>query len=278
MNNDCRICLEQFSPGDDIVTLANNHRFHRECLRNWCKAAARNSGVCTCPLCREKIPNDMLFNLLYPSRQEIVRFGRQNNVPEIRRVADLTVEGYHLDFDLKQMKVEFAEIKDEIAHQVDDDSAVEYAIELIIHFGRDNVSEVMQIQQWMNYWAIYVQDMLEEVRHLIRNSQHLRRCPRIIENLPSFESIMNNHSNAFYNIIITVIQDVMTNGNLTVNQVKDVIERRLEQLQDSIFVPVINLLQDCINTKESALRHLSILVRAEIPSLFNNDILISDTI
>ena len=46
--SECAICLER---GADFKTECN-HRFHKECLKKWCK----NKGVnCLCPLCRKKI-------------------------------------------------------------------------------------------------------------------------------------------------------------------------------------------------------------------------------
>jgi hypothetical protein len=48
---ECAICLER---GADFKTECN-HRFHKECLKKWCK----NKGVnCLCPLCRKKIEDE----------------------------------------------------------------------------------------------------------------------------------------------------------------------------------------------------------------------------
>jgi hypothetical protein len=56
-NKECNICMDEYKIGDNIVKLACNHIFHKDCIKNW----LCNERV-TCPVCRKDIRNDLQDN------------------------------------------------------------------------------------------------------------------------------------------------------------------------------------------------------------------------
>lgn len=51
-NEECNICIEHYSIGNNITKLDCNHFFHSECIKNW----LCNENI-TCPICRNNIFN-----------------------------------------------------------------------------------------------------------------------------------------------------------------------------------------------------------------------------
>lgn len=48
---DCPVCKEEYTVGEQVMKLPCNHRFHIDCLQPWLKM--RN----TCPVCRYALPS-----------------------------------------------------------------------------------------------------------------------------------------------------------------------------------------------------------------------------
>lgn len=63
MNDNCAICLEDFTNFSNTKTLKCNHKFHVSCINKWKKS---NN---TCPICRETIPKkrNVLINICHNS-------------------------------------------------------------------------------------------------------------------------------------------------------------------------------------------------------------------
>jgi hypothetical protein len=53
LNNQCSICIENFSCGEFQRTLCCNHSFHKKCIDKWFKKDKND-----CPMCRTKIIED----------------------------------------------------------------------------------------------------------------------------------------------------------------------------------------------------------------------------
>ena len=52
----CNICMENYSDNENLTKLYCNHTFHKDCIENW----LCNEHV-TCPICRTDIRNDSEF-------------------------------------------------------------------------------------------------------------------------------------------------------------------------------------------------------------------------
>lgn len=68
-DNVCSICLDEMNETtDDIINLTCNHKFHKECLYNYCKHSEKKNDenknrICNCPLCRRQLDKNDLENL-----------------------------------------------------------------------------------------------------------------------------------------------------------------------------------------------------------------------
>ena len=55
-SSDCPICMEEWSPEDEVVFLPCQHLLHKECLLSWARTCARGhhgrAAIATCPLCK----------------------------------------------------------------------------------------------------------------------------------------------------------------------------------------------------------------------------------
>lgn len=55
--DECPICIEQLVDSDPITILTCGHKFHKDCIKKWCKTISKTCPNCrqkTCPNCRQK--------------------------------------------------------------------------------------------------------------------------------------------------------------------------------------------------------------------------------
>jgi E3 ubiquitin-protein ligase DOA10 len=55
----CSICLLEFEREDPIRTTPCRHRYHRECIDNWCEAKM------SCPICRRELDFSQEIRRIY---------------------------------------------------------------------------------------------------------------------------------------------------------------------------------------------------------------------
>jgi hypothetical protein len=55
---ECAICQEPMTKPRDAKKTKCGHRFHKECLLNWCKQCEERQQGKTCPMCRQDIAKD----------------------------------------------------------------------------------------------------------------------------------------------------------------------------------------------------------------------------
>ena len=63
--DDCSICLDTLTVGDEILLLPCNHVFHKNCMNEWLK-----EGRAVCPVCRQGIMDDDELNWILEGRVE----------------------------------------------------------------------------------------------------------------------------------------------------------------------------------------------------------------
>lgn len=73
-NNGCAICTDSFAVDDKAMRLPCKHAYHKDCIVRWLNKSN------TCPLCREKLPEE---KLLHPSPKRR-RQARMRAVPFTR--------------------------------------------------------------------------------------------------------------------------------------------------------------------------------------------------
>ena len=87
-NNDiCPICLEKILKEDQHTTHCG-HIFHKKCLDTWCEILKSEEKYCTCPSCRQYLPNT--------NSPPNLRIVRQQNQARL----NMTREIYRLQQDL----------------------------------------------------------------------------------------------------------------------------------------------------------------------------------
>jgi hypothetical protein len=82
ITNECAICLAEVLPNDPITSLPCGHRFHSECIMR-----SMQSGIATCPLCRNIIPNNDYAHLANPTMTYEDALIARNRALEERRLA-----------------------------------------------------------------------------------------------------------------------------------------------------------------------------------------------
>ena len=68
---ECPICLEDFTDPNNAITLTCNHKFHKTCMKATCEAS-QGTGQCVCPLCRKVLSpqeiQDLGVEIVLPTR------------------------------------------------------------------------------------------------------------------------------------------------------------------------------------------------------------------
>jgi len=88
--DDCSICQEPMDNIDNLITTDCNHTFHKDCLRRWCRAQARNE----CPLCRENIANicSSLIEQYIDSATRVFNAIENNNLNEVKEIIEIEIQ------------------------------------------------------------------------------------------------------------------------------------------------------------------------------------------
>ena len=76
-NEDCAICFEPLGTTQAIFQLSCGHKFHNNCLVNWCEA---KQGDITCPLCRAPVDSDVC-NSVWSFQEDALDESSIRNLP-----------------------------------------------------------------------------------------------------------------------------------------------------------------------------------------------------
>ena len=88
--DDCSICTEPMDNIDNLITTDCNHTFHKDCLRRWCRAQAKNE----CPLCRKNIANicSSLIEQYIDSATRVFNAIENNNLNEVKDIIETEIQ------------------------------------------------------------------------------------------------------------------------------------------------------------------------------------------